>query len=343
MTLRRAQDEREEGIDRFPTKGDTPGPLGLSLSKAMRQGGADMPFTAADVPSQSGRTIIVTGANTGIGFEAARVLAGKGARVLLACRDRARAEEAMRRIGAVVPAADLAFLPLDQANLAGVRRAAELAAAEPRLDVLLNNAGVMFPPLTRTSDGFELQFGVNHLGIFALTALLLPKLAETAGSRVVVTASLAHKRGNLRWDDLNALKGYNRGARYADSKLANMLHFAELDRRLRAAGSPVTAVGCHPGVAATELMRHAGPFRVFTPLFGLLLNTAEMGAWPALQAATAPAIAPGGYYGPQGLGGMRGASGPAPRSRAAGDADPARRLWDVSVAMTGIDPGLPPA
>jgi hypothetical protein len=171
----------------------------------------------------------------------------------------------------------------------------------------------------------------------------LPKLGETPGSRVVVTASLAHQRGNIRWDDLNAIKGYNRTARYSDSKLANVLHFAELDRRLRASGSPVTAIGCHPGVAATELMRHAGPFRVVTPLFGFLLNSAAMGAWPALQAAAAPDIEPGGYCGPQGMGEMRGASGPARRTKAARDPDLARRLWEVSVAMTGIDPGLAPA
>jgi NAD(P)-dependent dehydrogenase (short-subunit alcohol dehydrogenase family) len=302
-----------------------------------------MPFTAADVPDQSGKTIIVTGANTGIGFEAAKALAAKGARVLLGCRDAGKAEAAMAQIRQATPGANLAHLPLDQADLASVRRAAELAAAEPRIDVLLNNAGVMFPPLTRTKEGFELQFGVNHLGTFALTSLLLPKLAETAGSRVIVTASLAHNRGNIQWDDLDAEKGYNRTQRYSDSKLANMLHFAELDRRLRAAGSPVTAIGCHPGVAATELMRHAGPFRVFTPLFGMLLNTAAQGAWPALEAATAPGSEPGGYYGPQGMGEMRGASGKAKRTKAASDPELARRLWDVSIAKTGIDPGLAPA
>jgi NAD(P)-dependent dehydrogenase (short-subunit alcohol dehydrogenase family) len=300
-------------------------------------------FTDRDVPNQVGRCVIVTGANTGIGFEAALALAKKGARVLLACRDQAKGDAAIARIRQQSPSADVAFLPLDLADLASVRRAVDLAAAEPRIDVLLNNAGVMFPPLTRTADGFELQFGVNHLGTFALTGLLLPKLAETPGSRVVVTASLAHKGGKLQWDDLNAEKHYNRTARYSDSKLANMLHFAELDRRLRAAGSPVTAVGCHPGVAATDLMRHVGPFRVFTPLFGLLLNSAEQGAWPALQAATAPTIEPGGYYGPQGIGEMRGPSTQARRTRTAEDPALGRRLWDVSVAMTGIDPGLAPA
>ncbi len=297
-------------------------------------------FTAADVPDQTGKCFIVTGANTGIGFEAAKLLARKGARVLLGCRDAGKAAEAIRQIG---PGVDAAHLPLDLADLDSVRRAADIAAGEPRIDGLVNNAGVMFPPLTRTAQGFELQLGVNHLGGFALTGLLLSKLAETPGSRVVVTSSLAHQRGNIQWDDLNAERGYNRTGRYSDSKLANMLHFAELDRRLRAAGSPVTAIGCHPGVAATELMRHAGPFRIFTPLFGLLMNSAAMGAWPALEAATAPDAVAGEYYGPQGMGGYRGPSGKAKRSTAAQDPALARRLWDVSVAMTGVDPGLAPA
>lgn len=299
----------------------------------LRQAQDERSFTADDVTDQSGKCFIVTGANTGIGFEAAKMLAGKGARVLLACRDAGKANEAIGRIGG----GTMAHLPLDLADLASVRRAAEIAAQEPRLDVLLNNAGVMFPPLTRTAQGFELQWGVNHLGGFALTALLLPKLAETAASRVVVTSSLAHQRGNIQWDDLNAEKGYNRSARYSDSKLANLLHVAELDRRLRAVGSPVKAIGCHPGIATTELMRHAGPFRVFTPLFGMLLNTAAMGAWPALQAACDPGAVAGGYYGPQGIGGARGKSGRAKRTLAAQDPALAMRLWDASVAMTGID------
>jgi NAD(P)-dependent dehydrogenase (short-subunit alcohol dehydrogenase family) len=300
-------------------------------------------FTAADVPDQDGRCFIVTGANTGIGFETAKTLAERGGRVLLACRSKAKGEAAISSIREAIPAADLAFLPLDLADLASVRCAAELATLEPRLDVLLNNAGVMFPPLTRTVQGFELQFGVNHLGGFALTALLLPKLAETAGSRVVITSSLAHQRGGLQWDDLNAQKRYGRVRRYSDSKLANMLHLFELDRRLRARGSPTMAVGCHPGIAQTELMRHTGPFRAFNPVFRSAFNTAAMGAWPALQAATAPDIEPGGYYGPQGVGGMRGLSGEARRARQAHDPESARRLWDVSTEMTGVEPGLPPA
>ncbi|MQB45710.1 oxidoreductase [Rhizobium sp. ICMP 5592] len=299
-------------------------------------------FTEIDVPDQSGKCFIVTGANTGIGFEVSRVLAARGARVLLACRDQAKAEAAMAAIRQKAPGADLSFLPLDQADLASVGAAAELTAREPRIDALINNAGVMTPPLTRTKQGFELQFGVNHLGTFALTSLLLPKLAQTQGARVVVTSSLAHRGGKIDWDDLNAEKNYSRLRRYSASKLANALFFFELDRRLRAAGSPVTAVGCHPGAAATELGRYLGPLQLLLPLTRLLLNTAAMGAWPTLQASTAP-VMPGNYYGPTGFREIRGVSGEASRSADARNPQIARRLWDASIAMTGIDPGLPPA
>jgi NAD(P)-dependent dehydrogenase (short-subunit alcohol dehydrogenase family) len=300
-------------------------------------------FTEADVPDQTGKAVLVTGANAGIGFEIAHMLAARGARVLLGCRDHAKAEDAVARIRQAVPAADLSILPLDLADLDSVREAAAIAAREPRLDALVNNAGVMFPTLARTRQGFEPQFGTNHLGPFALTGLLLPKLAETPGARVVVTSSLAHRGGRIDWDDLDAHRSYKRTQRYSDSKLANLLHVLELDRRLRVAGSPVTAVACHPGIAATELMRHSGPFRWVNPLFGLVLNSAAMGAWPALQAATAPAVEAGGYYGPQRLGEARGPSGPVKRAPQARDAVLARRLWDVSIVKTGVDPGLPPA
>lgn len=296
-------------------------------------------FTKADVPDQSGKCFVVTGANTGLGFEVCRVLAARGARVLLACRDQVKAEAAMARINQANPKANLAFLPFDQADLTSVRTAAELAAKEPRVDVLINNAGVMSPPLMRTKQGFELQFGVNHLGCFALTALLLPKLSDTKGARVVVTSSIAHRGAKIDWDDLNAEKGYGRIRRYAASKLANALFFYELDRRLRASGSPVTAVGCHPGIAATDLVRHMGAFQSLLPLIKLFLNSAEMGAWPTLQAATGR-VTSGGYYGPTGFQGKRGASGEVQRSAEAQDPVLAQRLWDVSVDMTGIDPSL---
>jgi NAD(P)-dependent dehydrogenase (short-subunit alcohol dehydrogenase family) len=194
-----------------------------------------------DRRSRPGKCFVVTGANTGIGFEASRVLAARGARVILACRAKDKADEAVARIRQLTPGADLGFVPCDQGDLGSVRAAAALLEGEPRIDALINNAGVMTPPLTRTKQGFELQFGVNHLGSFALTSLLLPKLAETRGARVVVTSSLAHRTANIDWDDL-----------------ANALFFVELDRRLRAAGSPVTAVGCHPGFA-TAPPRGLGP------------------------------------------------------------------------------------
>lgn len=207
--------------------------------------------------------------------------------------------------------------------------------------MLVNNAGVMLPPLTRTKQGFELPFGVNHLGCFALTALMLPKLAETQGAGVVVTASTSHRHGRIDWDDLNAEKSYNRIQRYGASKLANALYFFELDRRLRASGTPVTAVGCHPGTASTDLFRHVWFGGIANLILRPLINTAAMGAWATLHAATGK-VKLGSYYGPVGFGEVRGPSFEASRSPQAQDPELAQRLWDVSVAMTGIDPGLPP-
>src|SRR5438094_387962 len=299
-------------------------------------------FTEADVPKQTGKSFIVTGANAGVGFEIARVLAARGARVLLGCREQTRAQDAIGRIKRITPNADVVWLPLDLGDLDSVRTAAEIASKEPRIDALINNAGVMNPPLTRTKQGFESQFGVNHLGVFALTSLLLPKLAETPGSRIVVTSSIAHLKAKIDWDDLNAERSYSKGDRYGASKLANALFFFELDRRLRATRSPITAVGAHPGVASTSLGRHMGPVQLIGPIVGLLLNSAAKGAWPALLAATGP-VKPGGYYGPIGFGGIRGVAGEAKRAPQAEDPALAKRLWAVSIAMTGIDPGLPPA
>ena len=265
-----------------------------------------------------------------------------GALVLLGCREQARAEDAIARIKRITPNADLAWLPLDLGDLDSVRSAAEIAAKEPRIDALINNAGIMNPPLTRTKQGFESQFGINHLGVFALTSLLLPKLAETPGARVVVTSSVAHLKAKIDWDDLNADNSYVKNERYGASKLANALFFFELDRRLRAAKLPVTAIGVHPGIASTSLGRHMGLIQIVGPIVGLLLNSADKGAWPALLAATGK-VKPGGYYGPTGFGGIRGVAGEAKRAPHAEDPALAKRLWDVSIAMTGIDPGLPAA
>ena len=299
-------------------------------------------FTEADVPKQTGKSFIVTGANAGVGFEIARVLAARGARVLLGCREQTKAQDAIARIKRITPNADLVWLPLDLGDLDSVRTAAEIAAKEPRIDALINNAAIMNPPLTRTKQGFESQFGVNHLGVFALTSLLLPKLAETPDSRVVVTSSVAHLKAKIDWDDLNADKSYIKIDRYGASKLANALFFFELDRRLRAAKSPVTAIGVHPGIASTSLGRHMGIAQIAGPIVGLLLNSADKGAWPALLAATGQ-VKPGGYYGPTGFGGIRGVAGEAKRAPHAEDPALAKRLWEVSIAMTGIDPGLPAA
>lgn len=296
-------------------------------------------FTEANVPQQAGKSFIVTGANAGVGFEIARVLAARGARVLLGCREQARARDAIARIKRITPNADLVWLPLNLGDLDSVRTAAEIAAREPRIDALINNAGIMNPPLTRTKQGFESQFGINHLGVFALTSLLLPKLAETPGARMVVTSSVAHLKARIDWDDLNADRSYVKNERYGASKLANALFFFELDRRLRAAKLPVTAIGVHPGIASTSLGRHMGLIQIVGPIVGLLLNSADKGAWPALLAATGK-VKPGGYYGPIGFGGIRGVAGEAKRAPHAEDPALAKRLWDVSIAMTGVDPGL---
>ncbi|KQM13367.1 oxidoreductase [Novosphingobium sp. Leaf2] len=294
-------------------------------------------FTDTNVGKQAGKCFVVTGANAGLGYRTSLVLARQGARVVLACRDETKAMAAMANIRAHVHGADLGFLPLDQADLDSVKRAAQIVNDEPHIDVLVNNAGVMMPPLSRTAQGYELQFGVNHLGCFALTGLILAKLAERPGSRVVVTSSIAHKSGRIDWDDINADRHYGRYVRYAASKFANAAFLVELDRRLRAAGSPVTAVGCHPGIASTELMRHLGFEALLFAVAKPFINTAAMGAWPTLHAAAGP-VTPGGYYGPTGIGEWRGPSGPAKLSQAARDPAIGKRLWDMSVAMTGIDP-----
>ena len=298
-------------------------------------------FTAADVPDQTGKVFVVTGANTGLGFEAAKVLAARGGVVVMACRNADKARAAMARIAAETPGARLDFVELDQADLDSVRRAADALKARGRIDVLINNAGVMMPPLSRTAQGFELQFGVNHLGTFALTSLLLPALEQTAGSRVVVTSSIAHKSGEALWSDPRAEQGYSRMQRYYDSKLANALFLVELDRRLRASGSGVSAVGCHPGIAATDLGRNFAIARLMIPLAGRLFNTAEQGAWPTLQAATDSEAESGDYYGPRGIREMAGESGPAFLTRLARDPGAGQWLWRRSVELSGIDPGLP--
>ena len=297
-------------------------------------------FTARDVPDQDGRTALVTGANTGVGFWTAVHLARAGARVLLGSRSADKGEEALRRLHREAPGSDADVLPLDLSSLAAVEDAAgRLREGEDRLDVLVNNAGVMMPPYGRTADGFELQLGVNHLGHFALTGHLLPLLAEAPAARVVNVASLAHRGAKVHFDDLRAEQGYDAQARYGQSKLANLLFTFELDRRLRASGSRVRALAAHPGIARTELGRYLpGPVRLLTPLVGVVLNTAEQGSWPSLMAATSPEVDGGAYVGPTRLGEMSGPAGLAASSARAKDADLKGRLWEVSVELVGVDP-----
>lgn len=297
-------------------------------------------FTARDVPDQTGRTALVTGANTGLGFWTAVHLARTGARVLVGSRSPDKGAEALRRLQREAPGSDAEVLELDLSSLAAIEDAANrLRDGEDRLDLLVNNAGVMMPPYGTTADGFELQFGVNHLGHFALTGYLLPLLAEVPAGRVVNVASLAHRGARLHLDDLQAEQGYDAQARYGQSKLANLLFTSELDRRLRASGSRVRAVAAHPGIARTELARYfPGPVRLLMPLVGIALNSAEQGSWPSLMAATSPEVDGGAYVGPRRFGEMAGPAGPAGRSARSNDEDLQRRLWDVSVELTGVDP-----
>jgi len=311
-------------------------------------------WTVADIPSQAGLRVLITGANSGIGYYAALELARKGARVLLGCRDRAKGESALARIRAEVPNAAAEAVLLDLASLASVREfaAAEVGRGAP-LDLLINNAGVMAPKKRlETADGFELQFGTNVLGHFALTALLWPALlrAAEAGAerpRVVTLASIAHKRGRLNFDDLQATKRYSPMGVYQQSKLADLMFAFELDRRVRAAGLPtanIMSVAAHPGVANTNLFK-AGEFHPVEMkmrkgvglLIGALLNSVPGGALPTLYAATATEAVSGGYYGPQGFQEMRGDDvGPAKIAAQGLDQEAARRLWGECERLTRV-------
>ncbi len=302
---------------------------------SVRQG----PWTVADIPAQGGRTAIVTGANSGIGFETAAVLAQHGADTVLACRDTARGEDAAARIRQAAPGASVRVVRLDLASLAAIRAAAgQLLAACPRIDLLINNAGLMWPAYGKTADGFELQFGTNHLGHFALTGLLLEAMLPVPGSRVVTVSSTGHRAGRIDFADLQSERHYGRMAAYAQSKLANLMFTYELQRRLAAAGAPTAALAAHPGVAFTELTRHLpGVLQSAYPAVGgLFTQSAAMGALPTLRAATDPAAAGGEYYGPGGLAQAKGY--PVRVSSTARSRDQAAqgRLWAESERLTGV-------
>lgn len=297
-------------------------------------------FTEADVPSQAGRVAFVTGANTGIGLHVARVLAERGARVLLGCRSIDKAEHAVETIRQTAPEADLAVVRLDLADLASVEQAATRVADEPQLDLLVNNAGLMGTPYQQTQDGFESQFGVNHLGPFALTGRLLPKLIGTPGARVVNTSSLAHRAARVNLQALNAENGYSAPTQYALSKLANLLHTYELDRRLRAAGHDTLSVAAHPGGSSTEITRNVAAMNMLMPLARPFLNSAAQGAWPTLLAATGPDVQGGEYFGPRGLFELAGRAVKVRSTQKSHDPELAKQIWDASVRLTGIEPSL---
>ena len=297
------------------------------------------PWTVADVPDQQGRTAVVTGANTGIGFEAAAVLAQRGAITVLACRDTGKAERAAARLSAAAPQATVSVVSLDLASLDSVRAAAEqIRASHERLDLLINNAGLMMPPHGTTADGFELQLGTNHLGHFALTGLLLDLLLSVPGSRVVTVSSNGHRTGRINFADLQSERRYGRITAYAQSKLANLMFTYELERRLRAAGAETIALAAHPGSAGTELVRHVpGVLQtVYSAAGGLFKQSAAMGALPTLRAATPPAARGGEYYGPGGFGQMTGYPVRVSSNSRSHDEAAQRRLWAESERLTGV-------
>jgi NAD(P)-dependent dehydrogenase (short-subunit alcohol dehydrogenase family) len=292
-------------------------------------------WTEKDIPDLAGKTAIVTGANSGIGYAMARALSHKQAAVILACRNKAKGEEAVRRIERVYPDARTELMPLDLASLESVRSfAREFGRRHKGLDILINNAGIMRSPFGRTAEGFELQFGTNHLGHFALCGLLYDHLIRTHRARVVTVSSWGHLYGVIDFENLNAEKGYDPGGAYAQSKLANLLFTYELQRRFEAAGVTAIAAAAHPGWTATNLAVHWRMVQALTPFIG---QKPEMGALPALYAATAPDVRGGEYFGPRGWGGVRGYPAKVRSSDRSYDPDVAARLWAVSEKLTGVE------
>jgi NAD(P)-dependent dehydrogenase (short-subunit alcohol dehydrogenase family) len=300
-------------------------------------------WNSNDIPDQSGRVCLVTGANSGLGFHTAMDLAAKGSRVLMACRSIERGERAAAAIRQDLPHAQLKVIELDLADLESVRRCSQTALSDlDRLDILINNAGVMAIPRRETAQGFERQFGVNHLGHFALTSALLPLLLETPGSRIVNVSSMAHRSGRMDFSDLQGKRNYSRFGAYSQSKLANLLFAFELQRRLVDKGAGAISVAAHPGYAATNL-QYVGPrdtgssfeMLIMRALNVLLAQSAEQGALPQLYAATAPDVSGGDFVGPDGWMGMRGHPQKVTAKETAYNEDSARELWQVSVALTG--------
>ena len=307
-------------------------------------------WTASDVPDQSGKTFVITGSNSGIGYEAALVLAQRGAEVILACRSQEKGQKALEQLRAGAPGAKAKLMKLDLSSLASVRAFADQVKSEHgRIDALINNAGLMAIPRATTADGFEMQLGTNHLGHFALTGLLFGRLLETGSARVVNVASQAHRMGKINFADLMGEKRYEKWSAYGQSKLANLLFTFELQRRIEKkwpSATPVAALACHPGYSATEL-QGKGPeleksaFNAFIMKVGngILAQSAAMGALPTLRAACDPDAKSGEYYGPAGIGEMAGPPVKVGCTTAARDPETAKKLWERSVELTKVDFG----
>lgn len=301
-------------------------------------------WTADQIPDLTGQTTVVTGANSGLGLETARALSGKGAHVIMACRSADKAKEAVGDIRASHPRASLEVMTLDLSSLASVRSFSEqLKARHRRIDVLVNNAGIMAIPYTKTADGFEMQFGTNHLGHFAMTGLLFDLLLAAPRARIVNVSSQAHLMGKMRWDDLSWERGYSKWAAYGMSKLANLLFTFELAQRIAAKKLPIVACAAHPGYSATNLQYVGADMagatftaklsRTFNPMMG---QPASMGALPQLYAACADDVAPSDYIGPDGWFGARGYPTKASAHARAHDAEAMQKLWEVSETLTSV-------
>ncbi|HYH62777.1 MAG TPA: oxidoreductase [Solirubrobacterales bacterium] len=304
-------------------------------------------WSVSDIPSQAGKTWVVTGANSGIGLVTARELARAGARVVLGCRDPERGREALEVASLAATGTEPLLVQLDLADLSSVREfASAVSASGESLEGLVNNAGVMAPPREETADGFELQFGTNHLGHFALTGLLLDRLMASEGeARVVTVSSMAHRTGSMDWDDLQGERDYNRWRRYGQSKLSNLLFANELARRSTARGWGIVSTAAHPGYAATHLQT-SGPGLggglvsllnvAAMKVTNLIAQSDEKGALPSLYAATAPGVASGAYVGPSGPGEARGHPTLVGSTKAARSEADAKRLWEISEDLTGV-------
>lgn len=310
----------------------------------------DRLWTVEDIPNQHGRTAVVTGANTGLGFEAARLLAQRGASVVLACRTPAKAEHAAQRIRVLAPGSTITTLPLNQSSQASVRQAAaRLRAEHEHLDLLLNNAGTLgSTQRTVTEDGFETTFATNHLGVFAFTGLVLDLLLQTPDSRVVTVSSLTHRFAALDLDDLQSKRGYGRDRAYGRSKLANLLFTYELQRRLAAAGAGTIAVAAHPGQSRTDFTRDLGPVARFiygpraTSLTSWMLQDRAIGVLSEVRATVDPQVNGGEYYGPSGPLQLTGHPVRVRSSNRSYDETLQQRLWEESEQMTGVTYDLHP-